>query len=100
MSDQRFEGYSSIILIELQNIWGDKPTVEEKIEFGHDASDIHLQWAEKVKDNPALAQDFGDEDWHLECAVLHEETAIELEELAKQEGEKQKGCLSFFRRSK
>jgi len=32
--------------------------------------------------------------------MLHEETAIELEEMAKQEGEKQSGCLFPFGRRK
>lgn len=78
---------------------GDKPTLEEKIKFGHDASDIHLYWADYVVEHPEYAEAMGDEDWHLECAVLHEETAKELEEMAKEEGEKQSGCLpSFLRR--
>lgn len=80
-----------------------KPTLAQKIEFGHDASDFHLFWADAVVNDPhyiPYVELLGDENWHLECAALHEETAIELEELAKKEGEKQSGCLSFFRRRK
>jgi len=80
---------------------GDKPTVAEKIEFGHDASDYHLFWADAVVNDPQYipyAELLGDESWHLECAVLHEETAIELEEMAKNEGEKKSGCLFPWRR--
>jgi len=78
---------------------GEIPTIAEKIKFGHDASDIHLYWADYVVEHPEYAELLGDQDWHLECAVLHEDTAIELEEFAKQNGNSQPGCLpSLFRR--
>lgn len=77
-----------------------KPTLAEKIEFAHDASDIHLQWAEIVRDHPEYAPSMGDVEFQEECAVLHEETAIELEEYAKLKGEKNPGCLMPFKRSK
>jgi len=72
-----------------------KPTIAEKIEFGHDASDVHLFWADYVKNHPEYAELMGDEAWHLECAVLHEETALELEEYAKLIGEQKLGCNPF-----
>ncbi|MBA7650973.1 hypothetical protein ES703_58788 [subsurface metagenome] len=80
-----------------------KPTLAEKIAFAHDASDFHLFWADAVVNDPQYipyAHLLGDEDWHLECAVLHEETAIELEEMAKKDGEKKSGCLLPFGRNK
>lgn len=77
-----------------------KPTLAQKIKFGHDASDIHLYWKSVVEENPSWIPYVGDADFHEECAVLHEETAIELEELAKLKGEKNPGCLMPFRRTK
>lgn len=80
---------------------GEKPTIDEKISFGHDASDYHLFWADAVVNDPNYTPYIdllGDVDWHEECAILHEDTAIELEEIAKNEGEKQSGCLSLSRR--
>lgn len=78
-----------------------KPTLAQKIEFAHDASDVHLFWADAVVNDPRYipyVDLLGDADWHLECAVLHEETAIELEEMAKKEGEGNPGCLLPFLR--
>lgn len=80
-----------------------KPTLDEKIAFGHDASDYHLFWADAVVNDPQYiphAELLGGADWHLECAALHEETALELEEMAKQDGEQNPGCLSLLRRGK
>lgn len=71
-----------------------KPTLAEKIKFAHDASDIHLFWADYLRDHLEYAELMGDEDWHLECAVLHEESAVEFEELAQQQGKQNPGCLS------
>lgn len=83
-----------------------EPTPAQKIEFGHDASDYHLFWADAVVNDPYYSQLYnpdgslvlGDPEFHEECAILHEETAVELEEIARQEGEKNPGCLFPFRR--
>ena len=32
---------------------GEKPTLEEKIEFARDAGGIHLYWADRIRTNPA-----------------------------------------------
>jgi len=50
-----------------------------------------------VIEHPEYIPTLGDEDWHLECAALHEETAIELEEMAQQQGEQQAGCFRMPR---
>lgn len=77
---------------------GDKPTLEEKIKFGHDASDAHLYWADYLKEHPEQAGSIylRDIDFQEECATLHEETALELEQIAKQEGGQRSGCLIPF----
>lgn len=72
-----------------------KPTLAQKIEFGHDASDNHLWWADYVKNHPEYSELMGDIDFQEECAILHEETAIELEEYAKLIGEQKPGCNPF-----
>lgn len=80
-----------------------KPTPDQKIKFGHDASDTHLYWADYLKEHPEYIGStlLGDIDFQEECAVLHEETALELEELAEKQGEENPGCLlPFLRRSK
>ena len=99
---------------------GEKPTIAEKIAFAHDASDYHLFWADAVVNDPQwipYADMLGDQDWQEECAVLHEETAEELEELqlmeqkvvelerqldelTKEKKGSNPGCISPFRRKK
>lgn len=88
-------------------IWMDdikrKPTLAEKIAFARDASDYHLFWADALVNDPQwipYADMLGDEDWQLECAILHDETAEELEELARLKGEGQRGCFNLFGKRK
>lgn len=77
-----------------------EPTIAEKIEFAKDAGGIHLYWADYVTEHPDYAELMGDVEWHEECAILHGDTADELEELARLKGEGNSGCLLPFGRSK
>ena len=85
-----------------------EPTVAQKIDFARDAGGIHLYWADAVVNDPYYSQLFnpdgslvlGDPAFHEECAILHYETAEELEEMAKKEGGNNPGCINPFKRSK
>lgn len=85
-----------------------QPTPEEKIDFAKDAGGIHLYWADMVVNDPYYSQLFnpdgslvlGSPEFHEECAILHGDTAEELEELARLKGKNKPGCLLPFWRSK